>query len=169
PAPNVRTLEGFKFSCWAKGSPPIYTALIKANTVLVNTSETASIQLDQEGNYSCVATSDQGKDTKEFSVSFTGWNSKIYDLSHCAFLFCIFIVFRTCVRKCILYGVSLLGHSPLTYALLLHRDLSLNQITELPHDVFFNVTKLKTLDLSNNNITQLPSKVFSKLTSLTHL
>ena len=41
--------------------------------------------------------------------------------------------------------VSLLGHSPLTYALLLHMDLSLNQITELPHDVFFNVTKLKTL------------------------
>ncbi|CAH3194482.1 unnamed protein product, partial [Porites evermanni] len=67
----VRTLEGFKFSCWAKGSPPIYTALIRENTVLVNTSETASIQLDQEGNYSCVATSDQGKDTKEFSVSFT--------------------------------------------------------------------------------------------------
>ena len=77
PAPNVRTLEGFKFSCWAKGSPPIYTALIRKNTVLVNTSETASIQLDQEGNYSCVATGDQGKDTKEFSVSFTGWNFKI--------------------------------------------------------------------------------------------
>lgn len=72
PAPHVRTLPGFKFSCWAEGSPPIYTALIRENTVLVNATETASIQLDQDGNYSCVATSDHGRDTKEFSVSFTG-------------------------------------------------------------------------------------------------
>ena len=72
PAAHVRTLPGFRFSCWAKGSPPIYTAMIRNTTVLVNTTETASIQLYQEGNYSCVATNNHGTDKKKFLVSFTG-------------------------------------------------------------------------------------------------
>ena len=72
PVAHVRTLPGFKFSCWAQGSPPVYTPMIRNTTVLVNSTEKASFQLDQEGNYSCVATSNHGTDTKEFAVSFTG-------------------------------------------------------------------------------------------------
>ena len=72
PGPVVRALPSFRFSCLANGQPPIYTALIRNTTVLVNTTGTASIQLYEEGNYSCVATSINGKDKKEFSVVFTG-------------------------------------------------------------------------------------------------
>ena len=72
PGPVVRALPGFKFSCSANGQPPIYTALMKNYTVLVNTTGTASTQLNEEGNYSCVATSINGKDAKKFSVIFTG-------------------------------------------------------------------------------------------------
>ena len=72
PGPVVRALPGFKFSCSANGQPPIYTALMRSATVLVNTTGTASIQLNEEGNYSCVATSTNGKEAKDFSVIFSG-------------------------------------------------------------------------------------------------
>ena len=72
PGPVVRALPGFKFSCSANGQPPIYTALIRNSKVLVNTTGTATIQLYEEGNYSCVATSINGTNAKEFSVIFTG-------------------------------------------------------------------------------------------------
>jgi len=68
----VRALPGFKFSCSASGSPPTYTALVQGSTVLVNTTDTASIWLRQEGNYSCIATNQHGTDTKEFVVIFAG-------------------------------------------------------------------------------------------------
>ena len=41
-------------------------------------------------------------------VTFSLWVELqgVDDFSHCAGLFCIFIVFRTYIRKCVLYGVS---------------------------------------------------------------
>ena len=63
---------GVQIFCWAKGTPPIYTAMIRNTTVLVNTTEAASIQLYKEGNYSCEATNNHGADKKEFSVSLIG-------------------------------------------------------------------------------------------------
>ena len=72
PGPVVRTIPGYKFSCSASGQPPIYTALLRNSTVLVNTTDTASIRLYEEGNYSCVASNFNGKDAKEFSVILTG-------------------------------------------------------------------------------------------------
>ena len=72
PAPVVRALPGFRLSFSASGFPPIYIALRRNSEVLVNTTGTASIPLYQEGNYSCVATSNYGTDRKEFSVIFTG-------------------------------------------------------------------------------------------------
>ena len=72
PAPVVRALPGFQLSCSASGYPPIYTALIKNSTVLVNTTGTATIRLYKEGNYSCVATNSYGLNAREFSVIFTG-------------------------------------------------------------------------------------------------
>ena len=74
PASVVRALPGFRLSCSASGFPPIYIALKGNSEVLVNTTGTASIPLYQEGNYSCVATSNYGTERKEFSVNFTGKN-----------------------------------------------------------------------------------------------
>ena len=72
-ATTVRTLQGFSASlCSATGSPPVYTALIRNYTVLVNSTGTATVQLHEEGNYTCVATSKYGTDVREFVVVFNG-------------------------------------------------------------------------------------------------
>ena len=59
---------GSRVQCSATGSLPIYTALIWNFTVLMNTTNTASSKLYQEGNYTCVATSKYGTDVKHFVV-----------------------------------------------------------------------------------------------------
>ena len=72
PAPVLTALPGFKLRCKATGSPLISIALLRNNTVLVNTTNSeAVITLDQQGNYSCVATSRHGTDKAEFPVIFT--------------------------------------------------------------------------------------------------
>ena len=82
PYPIVRTLPGFKlFLCSTKGTPPVYTALTRNSTVLINTTHSdVTIQLHKEGNYSCVANGKYGADAKEFSVIFNGETS--FDRKH---------------------------------------------------------------------------------------
>jgi len=58
-------------SCSARGTPPIYTALIRDSTVLVNTTDTATIRLDKDGNYTCQAINQYGTDVIELQVNFT--------------------------------------------------------------------------------------------------
>lgn len=50
----------------------MYTALLRNSTVLVNTTKAATITLNKEGNYSCVATNKYGTNVKAFSVIFPG-------------------------------------------------------------------------------------------------
>ena len=57
------------------GTPPIYTALIRNSTVLVNTTSIANVMVLEEGNYTCEATSQYGTKVKEFSVIFKGENT----------------------------------------------------------------------------------------------
>ena len=64
----VRIEPSSQLLCSATGTPPIYTALIQNFTVLMNTTNTASRKLYQEGNYTCVATSKYGTDVKHFVV-----------------------------------------------------------------------------------------------------
>ena len=64
----VRVELGSLVSCSAIGTPPIYIALIRNFTVLMNTTNTASSKLYQEGNYTCVATSKYGTDVKYFVI-----------------------------------------------------------------------------------------------------
>jgi len=64
----VSVEPGSQVSCSATGTPPIYTALIRNFTVLMNTTNIASSKLYQEGNYTCVATSKYGTDEKHFVV-----------------------------------------------------------------------------------------------------
>ena len=55
-------------SCLANGTLPIYIALIRNFTVVMNTTNIASSRLYQEGNYTCVATSKYGTDVKHFVI-----------------------------------------------------------------------------------------------------
>lgn len=72
PLAVVRALPDYKLACTATGTPPIYTAIIRNASVLVNTTNTATIILNEEGNYTCVVTSKYGIDVREFAVIFTG-------------------------------------------------------------------------------------------------
>ena len=65
---GVRVHPGSQVSCSAIGTPPIYMALKRHVTVLINTRKTASIKLYREGNYTCVATSKYGTDVKQFVI-----------------------------------------------------------------------------------------------------
>lgn len=76
PAPVLRVLPGYKLSCSASGTRPIYTALLSNSTVLVNTTSTARIVIKEEANYTCVATNKYGTDVGTVSVIFTGINAQ---------------------------------------------------------------------------------------------
>ena len=64
----VRAEPGSRGPCSATGTPPIYIALIRNFTVLINKTNTARSKLYQEGNYTCVATSKYGADVKHFVI-----------------------------------------------------------------------------------------------------
>ena len=64
----VRVDPGSQVSCSATGTPPIYIALIRNFTVMMNTTNIASSKLYEEGNYTCVATSKYGTDVKHFVI-----------------------------------------------------------------------------------------------------
>ena len=65
---EVRLDQGSQVPCSAIGASPIYIALIHNFTVLMNTTNTASSKLYQEGNYTCVATNKYGTDVKHFVI-----------------------------------------------------------------------------------------------------
>ena len=69
PAALLAIQEGM-LSCLARGTPPIYTALIRNSTVLVNTTNTTTIRLFKDGNYKCKAINRYGTDIKEVQVNF---------------------------------------------------------------------------------------------------
>ena len=64
----VRVEPGSQVPCSAIGTLPMYIALIRNFTVLMNKTDTASSRLYQEGNYTCVATSKYGTDVKHFVI-----------------------------------------------------------------------------------------------------
>ena len=65
---GARVEPGSQVTCSAIGTLPIYIALIRNFTVLMNKTDTASSKLYQEGNYTCVATSKYGTDVKHFVI-----------------------------------------------------------------------------------------------------
>ena len=64
----VRVKPGSQVPCSATGNLPIYIALIRNFTVLMNTTNTTSSKLYKQGNYTCVATSKYGTDVKDFVI-----------------------------------------------------------------------------------------------------
>ena len=72
-SPVVRSFKGYEATWSVTGPPPIYTALIHNSTVLFNTTTTTGIfKLENDGNYTFVATNRFATDVKEFSVVVTG-------------------------------------------------------------------------------------------------
>ena len=79
PAAVVRTVPSYRLSLPVTGSSVIYTAIINNSTVLINTTDTASVLVYNEGNYTCVATSRYGSEVREFSVIFRGkYRSRLF-------------------------------------------------------------------------------------------
>jgi len=64
----ARVEPGSQVSCSATGTPPIFRALIRNFTVIMNTTNTKSSKLYKEGNYTCVATSKYGTDVTHFVI-----------------------------------------------------------------------------------------------------
>lgn len=64
----VESLPGYRVKVPVTGTPPIYTAIIRNSTVLVNTTYIAGFQFYNESNCTSVAFNNYGYDTREFSV-----------------------------------------------------------------------------------------------------
>ncbi|KAL9953494.1 hypothetical protein ACROYT_G040917 [Oculina patagonica] len=156
PAAVVRTVPGYKLTLPVTGSSPIYTAIIRNCTVLVNTTNTASILVDHEGNYTCVASSSYGSDLKKFSVIFNDcgpqcshrWNKYFGNTLTCK---------NASSAKDILNCFPMMTDE---------MDLSNNAITNLTDEVFNGLRNLETLHLAFNAITYLPDGVFANLTEM---
>ena len=103
----VRVEPGSQVPCSATGTPPIYIALIRNFTVVMNTTDITSSKLYQEGNYTCVATNKCGTDTKHFVIKGgekigyfetksmqrvakgvgRGWVGGVFNMHHAEFLY----------------------------------------------------------------------------------
>ncbi|CAH3145006.1 unnamed protein product, partial [Pocillopora meandrina] len=68
----VESLPGYRVKIPVTGTPPIYTAIIRNSTVLVNTTYIAGFQFYNESNCTSVAFNTYGYDTREFSVILKG-------------------------------------------------------------------------------------------------
>ena len=68
----VESLPGYRVKIPVTGTPPIYTAMIRNSTVLVNTTYIAGFQFYNESNCTSVAFNNYGYDTREFSVILKG-------------------------------------------------------------------------------------------------
>ena len=73
----VRTLPGYEVTFPVTGSPPIYTAITRDSTVLLNTTTIATVRFYEEGNYTCVATNRFGSVLQKFAVIFNDQPGKL--------------------------------------------------------------------------------------------
>ncbi|KAL9955905.1 hypothetical protein ACROYT_G037304 [Oculina patagonica] len=158
PASVVRALPGFRLSCSVAGTPPIYIALIRNTTTLVNTTQIVPT-ITEKGNYTCVATNKYGSDRREFSVILDDCLPRClskWDVSFGNTFECKDVVSLMEIISCVPTITD-------------NIYLSLNNITFLPNEAFANLTNLKYLDLSYNNIGNLPDGVFANLKNLRSL
>ena len=70
--PVVSAIPGNILWCLATGTPPIYTALLRNNRLLVNSTRAVGIRLYVEYNYTCVATNKYGTDVRKHLIIFVG-------------------------------------------------------------------------------------------------
>ncbi|KAL9954427.1 hypothetical protein ACROYT_G041964 [Oculina patagonica] len=176
----VRTLPGYRVTFPVTGSPPIHTAIIRNSTVLVNTTNTAGIRIFEEGNYTCVATSNYGTDVKEFTASFSHcgprcsyeWQDYLGNILSCTnvpspmdVIYCApTMTEKLTFTSSNLSQLPIVKFSKLTSLRTL--DLSSNAIKFLPEELFVALTNLELLTLKSNAIAILPKGVFETLSKL---
>ena len=68
----MEAFPGAQVTCSVTGSHPMYTTILSDSRVLVNTTSMATFWFEEEGNYTCMASSKYGTDLKVFSVIFPG-------------------------------------------------------------------------------------------------
>ncbi|XP_078375843.1 uncharacterized protein LOC144659298 [Oculina patagonica] len=161
PAKVLRVLPGYRFWCSATGTEPIYIALIRNSRVLANTTLfwNADVVVNEEANYTFVATNKYGSDVGVVSVIFKDCDvvcsyEWIYPWGNV--LSCRNVTTPGDIAKCSSTFIESL------------RVISSN-FTHVPVGIFSNLTGLRMLDLSSNAITFLPDKVFKNLTNLLEL
>ncbi|XP_078352403.1 uncharacterized protein LOC144637130 [Oculina patagonica] len=179
----VRTLPGYRVTFPVTGSPPIHTAIIRNSTVLVNTTNTAGIRIFEEGNYTCVATSNYGTDVKEFTASFSHcgprcsyeWQDYLGNILSCTnvpspmdVIYCAPTMTEKLTLKSNAIAILPKGVFE-TLSKLGSLYLQSNAITQLPEGVFTNLKNLRSLYLQSNVISFLPDAVFANLTNLRKL
>ena len=86
PAPVVGLHPHVALVCTANGTLPIYMEVLRNSTTLVNTTNTARIQIEEEGNYTCRARSNYGNDERKFMVVLDGESSILIYAADLAFL-----------------------------------------------------------------------------------
>ena len=72
PLRMVRTVSEHYVWCSSEGTPPINISLMNSTTTLASRKEIVWSKLNQDGNYSCVATNEVGTESKTFYVSLIG-------------------------------------------------------------------------------------------------
>lgn len=73
PAPVVRLYQGQYLQCSAIGTLPIYVSITDSTSYLFgNRTNSLHAMIMEEGNYTCVATSRYGTDTRVIPVMFKG-------------------------------------------------------------------------------------------------
>lgn len=72
--PVVKTLSGYRESpCSVSGTFPINTKVIKnSKTMATSDTKKITVALNEAGNYTCLAKSKYGTDTKNFTVVLNG-------------------------------------------------------------------------------------------------
>ena len=72
PLRMVRTVSEHYVWCSSEGTPPINISLMNSTTTLASRKGIVWSKLNQDGNYSCVATNEAGTESKTFYVSLIG-------------------------------------------------------------------------------------------------
>ncbi|KAL9964991.1 hypothetical protein ACROYT_G028712 [Oculina patagonica] len=73
PSSVVRTIPNHYLWCSVEGSPPINISLLKNSTLLVHKiGKLVTQKAEEEGIYTCLASSEAGSNSKEFLVTFVG-------------------------------------------------------------------------------------------------
>ena len=69
----VRTVSEHYVWCLSEGTPPINISMMNSSTTLAfETEGIVKSKINQDGNYSCIATNEVGTESKTFHVSLIG-------------------------------------------------------------------------------------------------
>ncbi|XP_022808840.1 uncharacterized protein LOC111345822 isoform X1 [Stylophora pistillata] len=155
----IRTLPGYRWSCPVIGTTPVYTAIKMNSVLLTNTTRTATIALQLQGNYSCIASSKHGLDVKNFTVIFNDCKPK------CNYEWRLFFG-NTLLCKNLSSSLDVIQCAPGTTEFM---DVSSSNLANVSDGTFSHLKSMRFLYLSSNYIEIFPEKLFSQMIRLEKL